>query len=374
MKIVFIEILKFFLRLIYLPIKALNKPKDRVLYLSRQSNEKSLDMQLLEQAIEMQAPGTEQVFRLKMMEDGLRDKMKYCFHILGDMQAIASSRVVILDTYSIAVSCLKHHPQVRVIQMWHALGTVKKFGLQALDTKEGRDAKVSRAMRMHKHYDYVLAPSAATAKFYMEAFGCGAEQIKICSLPRVDRILTPQEGLAQSFFSQNPGLGDKKIVLYLPTFRDREAYVAEELKTAFSDETLYQLIIRTHPLSKVKKDEQYTANGDFSTYDLMQMADIIITDYSACAFEAGLLMKPLYFFVPDYSLYLKERGLNVDLKAEMPEFVFEDAQQLVDAVKTKAYDYDSLYAFKSKYVENIKNNNAEILAKFVLALSKEQKK
>lgn len=368
MKVFAIALLKAVLRIIYAPIKAFSKPKRQVLYLSRQSNEKSLDMELLSRAIEKNSPGTPQVFRLMMMGEGFAEKIKYALHILGDMRAIASSQVVIVDTYSIAVSCLSHRKEVKVIQMWHALGAVKKFGLQSLGTKEGRDEKVSRAMRMHKNYDYVLAPSAAAAKFYMEAFGCSADKIKICSLPRVDRILTPQPGLAQKFYSENPDLGEKKTVLYLPTFRDREAYVAEELKAAFSDETRYRLIISAHPLSKVRRDGDYSVNGSYSTCDLMQMADVIVTDYSACAFEAALLMKPLYFFVPDYDLYSRDRGLNIDLKTEMPSAVFEDGEELLKAIRTQAYDYECLFAFKNKYVENTKTNNAEILAGFIISL------
>ena len=51
MKVLLIEILKFFLRIIYAPIK-LFKTKDRIVYLSRQSNDKSLDMRLLEKEID----------------------------------------------------------------------------------------------------------------------------------------------------------------------------------------------------------------------------------------------------------------------------------------------------------------------------------
>lgn len=367
MKVLLISILKFGLRILYAPIK-LFKTKNRIVYLSRQSDDKSLDMRLLEEAVKKECPNTEQVFRLKMIPDGFVGKISYCFSIIGDMYYLATSKVAILDTYSITVSCLRHKKSLKVIQMWHALGALKKFGLQSVGTKEGRDEKVSRAMCMHKNYDYVLAPSKKTAKFYMEAFGCDSSKIKICSLPRVDDILTDNNASSR-FFSENPGLSHDKIVLYLPTFRDREAYVAEMLKVEFRGLEGYHLIISAHPLfSKIKVEDEFSYSGRFSTYDLMKVADVIITDYSACAFEASVLMKPLYFFVPDYDEYSKERGINVELKEEMPTATFEDAEKLVNSIKSNNYDFDSLYKFKSDYVENTKANNAEILAKFISML------
>lgn len=368
MKVFFITILKFGLRVLYAPLK-LFKTKNRIVYLSRQSNDKSVDMLLLEDAVREELPDTEQVFRLRMIPDGLGARIKYCIGVIGDMYYLATSRVAVLDTYSITVSCLKHKKDLKVIQMWHALGAIKKFGLQSIGTKEGRDEKISNAMCMHKNYDYILAPSKATAQFYMEAFGYRADKMKICSLPRVDELLK-NEGAAAEFYRENPELGDKKLVLYLPTFRDREAYVAQELKVEFSEEMEgYRLIVSPHPLfSKVKREEKFSFNGSFSTLDLMKIADIIITDYSACAFEAAVLMKPLYFFIPDYQQYLKERGTNIDLKKEMPSAAFEDAAQLCKAIRLGGYDRDMLFKFKSKYIENTNTNNSQILAKFIAML------
>lgn len=367
MKIILIEILKLGLRIAYAPIK-LCKTRNRIVYLSRQSNDKSIDMQLLEQAVSSQLPDTEQVFRLRMIPDGFAEKIKYCLAIFGDMYYLATSKVAVTDTYSISVSCLKHKKSLEIIQIWHALGALKKFGLQSVGTKEGRDERVSKAMCMHHNYNYVLAPSASTAKFYMEAFGCGADKIKICSLPRVDELLA-DNGAAARFYKENPAFINKKIVLYLPTFRDREVSAANELMACFEEiESEYNLIISGHPLfSKLNVQPQYSYNGKFSTYDLMKVADVIITDYSACAFEASLLMKPLFFYVPDYDEYASERGLNIDLREEMPDFTFEDAKELVKAVADD-YDLNKLYAFKSKYVENAKANNSEILAKFIAML------
>lgn len=364
MKVILISILKIGLRLLYAPLKLL-KSKNQIVYLSRQSNEKSLDMQLLEKAIAQQDSSVNQVFRLKMIDDCLAAKIKYCLSIIGDMYYLATSKVAVLDTYSVTVSCLKHKKDLKVIQMWHALGAVKKFGLQSVGTKEGRDEKISNAMCMHKNYDFVIAPSAQTAKFYMQGFGVEQSKIKICPMPHVDYILDGKAKTSE-FYSLNPGMGDKKIVLYLPTFRNREQYVVQSLKIEFEDKKDYQLIISHHPLSKVKKDEKYTPKGDFTSFELMKIADIIITDYSACAFEAALLMKPLYFFVPDYDEYMNDRGINVDIKEEMGSAVFENADELMRAVENGGYDMDSLYRFKEKYVETPKNSSSEVLAKFVL--------
>ena len=370
-KVLLITVLKIGLRVLYAPIK-LFKTKDRIVYLSRQSNEKSIDMLLLEKAIKKELPNTEQVFRLRMIPDGIGAKIKYCFGVIGDMYYIATSRVALLDTYSITVSCLNHKKSLKVIQMWHASGAVKKFGLQSIGTKEGRDEKISSAMCMHKNYNYVLAPSKATAAFYMEAFGCSADKIKICSLPRVDEVLT-DNGSTADFYRQNPALSHKKIVLFLPTFRDREAFAVNSLKESFkSGMEDYHLIVSVHPLfSKVGRDESFSFNGSFSTYDLMKVADIIVTDYSACAFDAGVLMKPLYFYVPDYDKYSRERGLNINIREEMSDSVFEDADELCSAIKSESYNYNELFAFKSKYMENTGSDNAEILAKFISILVNE---
>lgn len=366
MKIFTISLFKLVLKIIYAPLKLL-KTKNQIVYLSRQRNQKDIDIELLEKAINQKSPETKQVFRLKMIDDGISSKIKYLFYIVGDMYYLATSRVAILDTYSIPVSCLKHKKDLTVIQMWHALGAIKKFGYQAFGTKEGRDEKTSRALCMHKNYDYVLAPSAATGVFYKEAFNVDASKIKICPMPRVDYI-TDSKSPAERFFKLNPGLGDKKLVLYLPTFRKRDAYVCQQLKNEFDNLQEYQLLISKHPLSEMSVEEKYLPNGNFNSFELMKLADIIITDYSACAFEASLLMKPLYFFVPDFDEYMGDRGINVDVRQEMPSEVFYEADKLVWAIKENNYNFNELYSFKNKYVENFSSSACEIISTFIMKI------
>lgn len=366
MKVFLMTLLKLGLRVIYAPLKLL-KTKNRIVYLSRQRNTKDEDFTLLENEIKRISPEIEQVFRLKMIDDGFVSKLKYCFYIIGDMYYLATSKVAVLDTYSVTVSCLRHKKTLKVVQMWHALGAVKKFGYQAFGTKEGRDEKVSRAMCMHKNYDYVIAPSEATAKIYEQAFNVDASVMKIIPMPRTD-FITDKNAPGEEFFKLNPFLADKKIVLYLPTFRKRDAYCAEMLKTEFTNDDGYALIIKAHPLSKMKQDDKYIAKGEFTTFELMKIADVIITDYSACAYEASLLMKPLYFFVPDFDEYIKDRGINVDMRRELPDAVFYDASELSCAVRGGDYDFNELYSFRNKYIKPTDEKATALLASFIVNL------
>ncbi len=349
---------KYILRAIYLPMKLFIRTDKKIVWLSRQSNEKSLDMQLLSRAIEREMPEYKQVFRLKMLDPGLIPAVKYFFWILGDMVQLAGTSVAICDTYSIPVSCLNHKKSLKVIQMWHAAGAVKKFGLQSLGKAEGRDERVSRILQMHEHYDYVLAPSEHMAVFYEEAFGVTREQIVLLTLPRIDYLLCGPDK-RETFLRQNPDCQGKRLVLYLPTFREDEEIFTRDLETAFADAKDVKLLVSPHPLSKVKAQTKSRYNGEFRVEDLMRMADVILTDYSACIFEAAVLGgafgKKVYLYVPDYEEYQQKRGLNIDLKKELPGYTFEDPQALYEAIMDEKYDDEDLKKFREEYINDTEN-------------------
>lgn len=360
----FAKVFGFALNFVYMFFK-LCKTEKKVSFISRQSDTPSLDFCCLINEIKEQCPECKVDVLCRMIPHGLLGKISYGFEMFRQMKALATSRVVVIDGYCIPVCMLKHKMDLKVVQIWHALGAVKKFGWQSIGAEEGRNERLSKAMCMHRNYDFVLAPSKKTAEFYCKAFHASEDKIVILPLPRVDFILD-KNGREDEFYSLNPDMKDKKLVLYLPTFRNGEAMAASLLKNQFENKNEYRLVFSTHPLSEVEKDERFSAKGDFSSYDLMKLADIIITDYSACAFEASLLLKPLYFFIPDYASYMKDRGINVDIKKELPSAAFEKAELLVDAIEKNDYDMDSLIRFKEKYVENADTNSTKNLAEFIL--------
>lgn len=310
-------------------------------------------------------PDTNQVFRLRKLKDESALSISYVLGIFGDMWEIASARVAICDTYSIPLSCLNHKTDLKIVQIWHALGAVKKFSLQSVGKAQGRDTGVSKALCMHKNYDYVIAPSKKTAEFYCEAFGCSEDKIHIANLPRADVILDGKTR-KEEFIELNPQYKNKKIIAYLPTFRNDDGKIINSLHNAFENDNELGLVISAHPLSEVS--ENYKLNGDFSTYDLMKLADEIITDYSACAFEASLLNKPLWFYIPDYESYKSEQGLNTDMPKILPEACFYNPNELLNAIKNGNYNLEKLDGFSRTFVENRGNNNTNKLAEFICGL------
>ncbi|MDE6413750.1 MAG: CDP-glycerol glycerophosphotransferase family protein [Eubacterium sp.] len=364
MEKLFAKVFGFVINFVYSFFK-LRKAQNKVTFISRQSNTPSLDFCRLIEELKENHPDCKVDVLCKMIPRSFSGKISYGFEMLRQMKSLATSKAVVIDGYCILVCMLKHKKSLTVIQTWHALGAIKQFGWQSIGAKEGRNERLSVAMHMHRNYDYVLAPSKRTAEFYSEAFDIPMDKIKIFTLPRVDYILDGKDR-RDEFYSLNPNMAGKKIFLYLPTFRTKEAMAAKLLTAQFENAKDNQLVISTHPLSVVEKDERFTVNGNFSSYDLMKIADIIITDYSACAFEASVLLKPLYFFVPDYDFYMKNRGINVDLKKEFPSAAFEKADELCKSIDNSTYDMDALVQFKDTYVEHEGTNNTKNLADFIV--------
>ncbi len=368
MKLFIVRVFVLVIRILYAPMK-LRKTKNKIVWLSRQSDAKSQDMEMLSREIARISPETKQVFRLKKLRDQTGITLSYIFSVFGDMWQLADSSLAICDTYSIPVSCLNHKKELKVVQIWHALGAVKQFGLQSVGRAEGRSADVARVLSMHKNYDMVIAPSTAAGEFYCKAFDCSMDKIVVASLPRVDVILDGTNRRVE-FLASNPRCRGKEIYVYLPTFRDGDGDAIKSLTAEFEKHGDKALVVSAHPHSRTGV---CTYSGDFSTYDLMKLSDGIITDYSASAFEASLLGLPLWFFVPDHDVYAKQQGLNTDIKALMQGAFFTDASKLLSEISKKSYDYEALRRFSEAFVTNRGTDNTKKLANIICSF-KETKK
>ena len=76
----------FALRVAYFFFKLFLKPKEKITFLSRQSNTPSVDFEYLEKAIKAQGFKGEVKMLCKMIAPSLKGKIAYAFHILAQIR------------------------------------------------------------------------------------------------------------------------------------------------------------------------------------------------------------------------------------------------------------------------------------------------
>lgn len=355
MKNIFLEIFKVFMNFIYLIFK-LQPVKNKVVMLTRQSNKPFVDFKLLEEEFIKQ--NIEVVMLCKKIEKGFLNKVKYFFHLIESLYHLASSKYCIVDGYSICVSMLNHKKELQIMQIWHALGAIKKFGYQILDYEEGHSKETATNLQMHKNYTYVTCCSEETKKFYQEAFNIKENQVKVLGMPRVDYLKNLEKNFNKEIYKDYPKLKKKKNIVYVPTFRKKQRVEFEEL-VHLIDKEKYNLIIRLHPLDKNIIESEFEIDKKYFTYDILAIADYVITDYSAVAIEASILNIPVFFYLYDYEKYKNKRGLNINLDDEVPSFIGFNAQEIIDKIENENYEIEELVEFQKKYVETIDMDNTK---------------
>lgn len=350
--------------------------KNKVLMISRQSNHPSIDFLLLEQAIKDKNEEVKVVILCRTLDGGIKssfiNKVRYGFHMFRQMIEIASSRIVVLDTYCIVISLLKHKKSLKVIQMWHSMGTMKKFGYSALDTSEGTRKSIACFMHMHENYSYILASSPAYKKDLASGFNYNENAIEIFPLPRVDLLLDDNYKIKkqEEILKAYPELNKNTVVVYCPTFRKNEKEMqkaVDDLCNALQPNQI--LVLKLHPLSKVKvkNSNVLLLVEEFTSFEMLFLADVVISDYSCIVYEAALLNIPLYFYNFDMQKYIGLRGLAIDYEKELPGIISKNALTITNAINNIPYDMDKLKKFCDKYVV-VNGKASDNLAQFILDL------
>jgi len=366
-----LALMRGFLNFIYLFHK-MAPARKRISIISRQGDEPSLDFVMLIDELGQQDPDVEISTLCHKLGKSLKGKFLYLFHLIGpQMHALATSKVVIIDGYCIGVSVLKHKKSLKIIQTWHALGALKKFGYGILDTAEGASRAVAEGMRMHRNYDYILASSSASIPVFSECFNYGRDVFKIIPLPRTDLLRDREymEICREKITEQYPQLKEKKNILYAPTFRIDEN-IEENINALIEavDYEKYNLIIKLHPLMNdiIHSRKAIECKG-FSTLECFSVSDYLITDYSAVIFEAATAGIPVFLYTFDYEAYKGKRGLGFEYGRDTVIKPHKDPEEVIRAIEDEDYSMDAMRAFAEKYVDSMEHCT-KTLAAFVLSL------
>lgn len=353
-KVVLIKLFKIYLKVVYFFIKLLPYKNNQIFLLSRQSDKVNLSYEMITKKLPKNIKVKIECYKIK---NKISSYLLYALKMHKQMYFLATSKVVLIDGYNPVVSILNHKKSTTVIQLWHALSAIKKFGYQSLKNDFGRDELLSEMLEMHKNYDYVISGSDAMNKYFAEAFNVEENKILSIGTPVIDCMLQPLN--IKYIPKEYLYLKDKPIIVYLPTFRKGRANEYTELLESI-DLNKYNVVVLSHPESKdVKVDiPGVIYNPNIYFYDLLKYCDYFITDYSAAAMEVVIANKKLIFYVYDYDLYEKENGININLFEEF-KYTTKKAKDVVKWIDDENYDKKVVEKFKRKYVTNLKGDSTK---------------
>ena len=258
---------------------------------------------------------------------------------------MATSSHIFLNDNFLPLGYMKLSDETKVVQLWHGMGSFKKFG----GSSETNPEVLKELKAATKNTDHILASSENIRDNYAEAFIAPKEKVICIGCPQVDYFFRDHDIAAwkEELSEQYPEMKGKKLVLYAPTFRGEEEHDKKLLEAfdfdAFQKELGkdYFLMVRLHPQIQSAKVPDTVANmTDYpNVRKLLCMTDILIADYSSIAVEYSLLNRQIILYAFDKEWYLsKDRGFYFDYEKTAPGPIVENMQDLIDCIKNKQWD------------------------------------
>ncbi len=283
------------------------------------------------------------------------------------LKMIKQADVIIVDNYYFPFAALKL-PKKKIVQIWHAAGAVKKFGLAAPKNQNMKKSAKKRFKAVYDSFDYITIGSDAMKDCMKEAFAISNdEKFLTTGFTRSDYLYHHEfEQSLKNLVMHNQYLTNKYIILYMPTFRDDK--IANLQQFEFVKKMVNQLpeefrvFYRLHPSISKKEYEIPGAIEvrDFELNGFYKLSNLIITDYSSIIFDAAVFNTPCAFYLYDYEKYKTEQGLFID-QEEMPGFVTDNDDEMIQYIKSKKYEVEKIKEFNKIWNQYNSSNSGRNL-------------
>lgn len=273
------------------------------------------------------------------------------WHLLfrNQISLLKNARVVLVDNYFPELCLLKKDQAL--IQLWHAIGAIKKFGWETPATHMRPKTDQRRFQQVYDQFTDIVVASESMSTVFQRSYQVSPNVFRYLGVPQADRLLS----LASEQFDP-----EAAQVLYAPTYRETPAQMALVLKqalTVFAKFPKKQFLVKLHPTVTVQSLD-LPENVYVTTMPLQQLfpkAELLITDYSACIFEFLLYKKmpQILFFLPDKECYEHQPGIQEDFWATAPGQITRTTEELQKALLTDSYKE---YSNQAKQFHELWNN------------------
>lgn len=213
--------------------------------------------------------------------------------------------------------------------------------------------------------DYLVVSGDYDERVFHSAFHARKSSYLRCGLPRNEALWLAEDAAKQAMRRKLGLAEDKKVILYAPTWRESldggKSYEIkppihfDKWKKALGED--YIILFRAHHQTTKVLGVQF---GGFvrnlSSYpavnDLMIASDLLITDYSAIAFDYAILCKPIFCYAYDYDSYLAECGTYFDIDERYPNKSCRTEDALLNRIKGIDYEAEcrNTQRFRDEFV------------------------
>lgn len=266
-------------------------------------------------------------------------------------EVLAQSQIVIGESW--LPLGFRKRPEATWIQLWH--GT--PFKKLLFDSHEYYISKLNRNHKRNKQkdirrWDFVLADSDMGKEKLSSSFAIGDERILNYGYPRVQWVKDHKKNMSLKAEIRNK-LNipcDKKVILYVPTWRDynfKEAqhdfsYLLDLKKLSENLQNEYVILNKQHSMEG-KSQEQYELvlrpNEDIEVQELILISDFVISDYSSIIFDCLAIDIPFYLYINDFNRYEKARGVYPDMHEVLKTLYVSDEDDLISKIKSGISGY-----------------------------------
>jgi len=301
-------------------------------------------------------PNVDVALVLEPYSYGLRGKLAYALRLVRGMYLLRTSRLVVVDNAYLPVHVAPHRAATQVVQVWHAEGALKRFGMDGVHPPDEPERTF-----LHRYYDWVVTSGEASREAWSRALRTPLTGVLALGSPRTDLFFdAPAMTAARAgILAAYPVLAGRRVLLYAPTFRGRGrakrpsggldiARLREALPASDA------LVLKTHP----NLDRRLVSTGGFDVIvdhrldlnDLLTATDVLITDYSSSIFDAALLRLRLLLHVEDLADYERDPGLYLDYRTEMIGTQVEDTDEAIRALLDDRFDLGPYDAFIARHL------------------------
>lgn len=276
----------------------------------------------------------------------LSERINFVLHNTSEYyQKVASCKYLINDA-TFAPFFVKRDGQV-FLDTWHGtpLKAMGRKNLSELDVLGNVQHNLCMA-------DYILAPNSLTEKVMTEDYMvddiCSARQLH-SGYPRNIAF----DDATKDEIKKALGLEGKTVYVYLPTWRGLSSGASEDANLELAnnlkaiDELLTGdevVLAKLHHLSRTAIDfgefkHIVSFPDEMETYEVLNSADILITDYSSVMFDFAFSNRSIVLYTYDSEEYEKDRGFNLEL-GKLPFARAATAEKLVDVLRNSINSTD----------------------------------